>query len=682
MTLRTHTMALARQCLAAAALAVCALVACAHPGDEIKGALAVPTPPGEAVAIIQPAAVAIPTPGPAVAFEVTVSPVASESPSEEMPSTSPEGSAMPIETAAATAAPLATEAMATPMVEISLSPMAVESTITPASGAQSTNDTAPAEETGPVVVDASGMESTSAPEPTSAAYMAEDTPMDASVAPTSTPGVYYTMEPTTTPYVSPMYATPAVQYSTQPTYSVGKDTEWTPEEQGPGPKPIWQPGDQDSQAEWEPEGQDWKPEWKPEDQGGEWSPEGQDVKPIWKPDETSKKPEWEQNEHGSDQHWPDANPSSPASNPSSPPSNPSSPPDFNDGAKVTAVPPMPIAVPVPEEGHVPVSPDHGGPSVIIEISGPDSVEATPAAVTAMPIPKPENEGSGVYWTPAPQPLSTQQPGEEGDKQGWSTDGENWDGAKEHDKGGKQENWDQGHEHGGQGESWDHSNQDAGENNQKNNWDAGKEHGGEDKQKENWDSGTHHDGEDKQKASWDEGKHHGGEGPVSADPQPPQATPQPKWMSPEDAACTTTYDGCLFNFVGVHGLQSVDLGAASPTWISHALALKSGGGQMTPRMINANNLVPEFVFPDGAQPITNFGSPRLDRLAVRTVSKRGDRTVIMHGQLSGNQATVLKGKCVRVFFSAYELIGQGGRSIGVRHMYQKEKGQCVVFRIKR
>lgn len=624
-------MAFSRQGLLAAALAVCALLSYAHPVDETPGALAVPTSPGAAVAIDHPAAHAVPTPGPAVEFEVAMTPVVSEAPSDYMASPGPEGSATPMETAAVTAVPVATEAMAIPPAgmttmpeEGSPTPMMVETTMAPTPGVPMTNATAPVEEMGPVVVDSSAIspeDTVAASQPPSAMYappaMMEITPVDTSAAPAASPGTYDAMvssstDPQATPYAPGMYATPTVQYSTQPVYEtpavqlstqlsypVDTGAEWNPDDQEP--KPVWQPGGQESPQEWQPDVQQPRPIWKPEDEGEkpEWTPEEQGTKPVWQLAETSKQPEWQPQEPDADQHWPDT--------------NPSSPPSFDGDAEPTAVPMPVVAVPVPEEGHVPVSPHHGGPSVIIEISGPDSMQATPVAITAMPIPHPEDDESDGYWTPSPQPLWTQQPSEEEDKDG------GYDGSE--------------HSH------------------------------------------------DEKEYGADKHEHSQQENPVSPVDQKPHETPQPQWVSPEDAACDAAYAGCRFNFVGVKGLQDVNLGSAAPTWISHALAIKMRG-TMKPRILNANNLVPEFVYPDGAQPITNFADPKLDPLAIRTVSKRGDRSVLMHGQLAGNQEEVLKGKCVRVFFSAYELIGQGGRSIGVRHIYRKEKGECVVFRIAR
>ena len=99
------------------------------------------------------------------------------------------------------------------------------------------------------------------------------------------------------------------------------------------------------------------------------------------------------------------------------------------------------------------------------------------------------------------------------------------------------------------------------------------------------------------------------------------------------------------------------------------------------VLNSNNITPEFIFNYGAKPITHFGNPNFTPTHFKPFSiKYTKGSGIGHQTFHGNQLHVARGKCVRVYFTSYQLLKYHyGPVKENKNNVPKYKNKCVVFK---
>lgn len=104
------------------------------------------------------------------------------------------------------------------------------------------------------------------------------------------------------------------------------------------------------------------------------------------------------------------------------------------------------------------------------------------------------------------------------------------------------------------------------------------------------------------------------------------------------------------------------------------------------VVNTNYVIPEFIKSSWLEgiPITKFGNPRFSSTAFKPFSIPGTPwSGVGHEVFHGNQRYVAQGRCVRVYFTSFQLLAKDsyGRLVVVsnRNDVPKREMKCVVFR---
>lgn len=167
---------------------------------------------------------------------------------------------------------------------------------------------------------------------------------------------------------------------------------------------------------------------------------------------------------------------------------------------------------------------------------------------------------------------------------------------------------------------------------------------------------------------------------AATPAPPSPSPQ----IPVVGSCAGAYDACDFKFAGEDAVPTFSVTGKPDKPFTPVIVSRKKGEILG--VLNSNNLVPEFILADGTvQEITDAGATpafqptHFKPLPIADESGSG----IGHQTYHGGQKKVAKGKCVRVYFSSYQVLA-GSPSPSVVdniHVDSKSANKCVVFQSK-
>lgn len=153
-----------------------------------------------------------------------------------------------------------------------------------------------------------------------------------------------------------------------------------------------------------------------------------------------------------------------------------------------------------------------------------------------------------------------------------------------------------------------------------------------------------------------------------------------------SACQKAYSHCEFKFSGEAGLSTYNIQpdlndqAFTPIIVSKDPRERIG-------VLNMNGITPEFIFPTGSvSPITDFGSQPFTETHFKPFWKSDEfGSGIGHQTFHSDQAHVAKGKCIRIYFTSFQVLkNENGYHVVVdnRNNVPKWENKCVVFETNR
>lgn len=150
-------------------------------------------------------------------------------------------------------------------------------------------------------------------------------------------------------------------------------------------------------------------------------------------------------------------------------------------------------------------------------------------------------------------------------------------------------------------------------------------------------------------------------------------------SPE--TCIDAYHACDFKFAG-RDTPPVFWSGGRPDRPLGSKIISRSGSEIG--IVNTNGIVPEFVNEDGTcTSVDQLGAPRFALTHFKPFPMRGSNFASSVGRQSfaGNQKTIVKGKCIRMYFSTYQEITSGPRVRVVNNVnVNKDDNKCVVFKL--
>lgn len=161
------------------------------------------------------------------------------------------------------------------------------------------------------------------------------------------------------------------------------------------------------------------------------------------------------------------------------------------------------------------------------------------------------------------------------------------------------------------------------------------------------------------------------------------------VSPTHAldSCRKAYQQCDFRLTATNRLPTYRLRRGTRRPFTGRIRAKSRG--IIIGITNSNGVSAELITPGGAFRLPKFGSPRftsshfkpmrLGKGNSRSRSKRGSG--IGHERLVGVQLLQAQGKCVRVFFTSFQILDHRGRVLRIVQNVRRSARKCVVFRTK-
>lgn len=180
-------------------------------------------------------------------------------------------------------------------------------------------------------------------------------------------------------------------------------------------------------------------------------------------------------------------------------------------------------------------------------------------------------------------------------------------------------------------------------------------------------------------------------PGAVKPSPPPAHPSPASSpipvvlppspAPPADPCAAAYAKCEFSFTGYTHVPSFTFGPKPDIPFTPRIVCKSPA--KTIGILNMNNVIPEFINDDGSVvPIT---SEHVDQPFTPTHFKpytigKSHWSGIGHQTFHGNQEETARHRCIRVFFTSYQVLMKGGGWNVVDNKHVDGKGtKCVVFK---
>lgn len=145
-------------------------------------------------------------------------------------------------------------------------------------------------------------------------------------------------------------------------------------------------------------------------------------------------------------------------------------------------------------------------------------------------------------------------------------------------------------------------------------------------------------------------------------------------------CAEAFAECDFRFNNTRGLPTFWLGQKPDMSFTSRIVFKDS---MKYLGVLNTNIIPQFIFRNRVVNITQFGSPRLTPSHFKPFfMNRTKGSGIGHQTFHGNQRTVSRGKCVRIYFSNYQLLSSKfGNVVSNMNNVMKNMNKCVVFRTR-
>lgn len=154
-------------------------------------------------------------------------------------------------------------------------------------------------------------------------------------------------------------------------------------------------------------------------------------------------------------------------------------------------------------------------------------------------------------------------------------------------------------------------------------------------------------------------------------------------------CRRAYRQCEFRFKGYSSLPIFKIdGTADVAFTSRIISKHHGEWlgyvNMTDKLgvLNTNNIEPEFILRRRTIPISSRGHPAFTPTHFKPFPIPHTRgSGVGHQTFHGNQLRVARGKCIRVFFTHYQVLNSDGTVKKNFNDVPRHKNKCVVFRTR-
>lgn len=144
-------------------------------------------------------------------------------------------------------------------------------------------------------------------------------------------------------------------------------------------------------------------------------------------------------------------------------------------------------------------------------------------------------------------------------------------------------------------------------------------------------------------------------------------------------CQKAYNKCQFRFGFSARMKTFEL--KNDTTMPFTSRIRSKKFGQLIGIINANGITPEFVFSRTAFPITNFGDPYYMPTHFKPLSMGSGGSGIGHEAFRGDQYEYARFRCVRMFFSSFQILDSDGKVKRVENNVPFVRSKCAVFRTK-
>lgn len=147
------------------------------------------------------------------------------------------------------------------------------------------------------------------------------------------------------------------------------------------------------------------------------------------------------------------------------------------------------------------------------------------------------------------------------------------------------------------------------------------------------------------------------------------------------ACAAAYDACDFKFMGKDTVPTFKVTGKPDRPFTPKIVSRQQGERIG--VVNSNNIIPEFIMVDGStEKITEAStSPKYRPTHFKPFSKnRRTSSGIGHQTYHGDQKEQARKRCIRVYFSSYQLL-TGSRPPYVKNNIHVDQSanKCVVFK---
>ena len=150
------------------------------------------------------------------------------------------------------------------------------------------------------------------------------------------------------------------------------------------------------------------------------------------------------------------------------------------------------------------------------------------------------------------------------------------------------------------------------------------------------------------------------------------------------ACYKAYHGCEFRFEGSTSIQYYSIDGKPDMSFTPRIIAKDGS--ILTGIFNTNGREPEFINRDGSVvPISKAkaATQRLSKSHFKPLTIRGKHgSGIARQTFVANQKAVATNRCVRVYFSQYQILQSRKPFIGKRNVTTNKRSKCVVFMTRR
>lgn len=149
----------------------------------------------------------------------------------------------------------------------------------------------------------------------------------------------------------------------------------------------------------------------------------------------------------------------------------------------------------------------------------------------------------------------------------------------------------------------------------------------------------------------------------------------EWNDPCQAASRM----CDFRFDSYDTLPTFSLSGKADVPFTTRIISKKGGVYLG--VLNTNHIATEAISPRGSEPITDlFSVPPLVATHIKPLSiKYTKGSGLGHQVLTSSQKKALEDKCIRVYFSSYQVLNYYGHVVENKNHVPRSQNKCVVFR---